>query len=147
AIGTTNGAALAAADCSVGLLRDGAAPPWGAHVICGHDLSDARFLLVACNAARRVGKRSVNIALGAATLGALVSAGGVLPLTTRRVIAVVNLASLISMAGGVRSSLSLSRQALPPPRDRTPWYALEARGVLHKLGTNERGLTRREAHA
>jgi len=147
AIGTTNGAALAAADCSVGLLRDGAAPPWGAHVICGHDLSDARFLLVACIAARRVGKRSVNIALGAATLGALVSAGGVLPLTTRRVIAVVNLASLISMAGGVRSSLSLSRQALPPPRDRTPWYALEARGVLHKLGTNERGLTRREAHA
>lgn len=134
-----------AADCAIGLMREGSPPPWGAHIICGEDLSDVRFLIFAAVAARQVAKQSVNIALGAATLGALVSAGGVLPLTSRRVIGVVNAASLISMANGIRGGMALSRRALPPPRDRTPWYALDPRGTLHKLGTSEQGLTRREA--
>jgi cation-transporting P-type ATPase I len=143
---TESSPALAAADCSIGLLREGEPPPWGAHVICRYDLSDVRFLIFACVAARQVSRRGVNIALGAATLGALVSAGGVLPLTARRVIAVVNLASLVSMANGTRSGILLARRELPPPRDRTPWHALDARGVLHKLGTADHGLTRREAN-
>lgn len=133
------------ADLTIGLMREGEAPPWGAHVICRDDLSDVRFLIHAAVSARQVAKQGVNIALGAATLGALVSAGGVLPLTARRVIAVVNAASLISMANGVRGSFSLARRALPPPRDRTPWYALDARSVLVKLRTSEQGLLRREA--
>ena len=141
---TEASSALSAADCSIGLLRDGEPPPWGAHVICGYDLSDVRFLIFACTAARQVSRRGVNIALGSATLGALVSAGGVLPLTARRVIAVVNLASLLSMANGTRSGILLARRALPPPRDRTPWHAIDARGVLHKLGSGEQGLSRRE---
>jgi cation-transporting ATPase I len=144
-VATESTTSLSAADCSIGLLREGEAPPWGAHVICRYDLSDVRFLIFACVAARQVSRRGVNIALGAATLGALVSAGGVLPLTARRVIAVVNLASLVSMANGVRSGIVLSRRVLPPPRDRTPWHALDGRGVLHKLATGEQGLTRREA--
>src|SRR6185436_4579675 len=65
-------------------------------------------------------------------------------LTTRRVIAVVNAASLISMANGVRGSFALARRALPAPRDRTPWYALDTRSVLVKLRTSEEGLQRRE---
>jgi cation-transporting P-type ATPase I len=133
------------ADLTIGLMREGEAPPWGAHVICRDDLSDVRFLIHAAVAARQVAKQGVNIALGAATLGALVSAGGVLPLTSRRVIAVVNAASLVSMANGVRGSFALARRALPAPRDRTPWYALEARSVLVKLRTSEQGLLRREA--
>lgn len=136
---------LQAADCAIGLLREGERAPWGAHVICGEDLSDVRFLIFAAVAARKIAKQSVNLALGAATVGALVSAGGVLPLTGRRVIAVVNAASLISMANGYRGGIALSRRALPPPRDRTPWHALDARGVLQKLGTSERGLTQAEA--
>ncbi|HVY30537.1 MAG TPA: cation-translocating P-type ATPase [Polyangiaceae bacterium] len=133
------------ADLTIGLMREGEAPPWGAHVICRDDLSDVRFLIHAAVSARQVAKQGVNIALGAATLGALVSAGGVLPLTARRVIAVVNAASLISMANGVRGSFTLARRALPAPRDRTPWYALDARSVLVKLRTSEQGLMRREA--
>ena len=133
------------ADLIIGLMREGEAPPWGAHVICRDDLSDVRFLIHAAVSARQVAKQGVNIALGAATLGALVSAGGVLPLTARRVIAVVNAASLISMANGVRGSFALARRALPAPRDRTPWYALDARSALVKLRTSEQGLLRREA--
>ncbi|HEY2410218.1 MAG TPA: HAD-IC family P-type ATPase [Polyangiaceae bacterium] len=133
---------LASADCAIGLTRSGEAPPWGAHLICRDDLSDVRFLIRACVSAKQVSKQSVNIALGSATLGALVSAGGLLPLTGRRVIAVVNAASLISMANGLRGSLGLSRRALPPPRDRTPWYALETDSVLAKLSTSRDGLGR-----
>ena len=133
------------ADLTIGLMREGEVPPWGAHVICRDDLSDVRFLIHAAVAARQVAKQGVNIALGAATLGALVSAGGVLPLTARRVIAVVNAASLISMANGVRGSFVLARRALPAPRDRTPWYALDTRSALVKLRSSEQGLLRREA--
>ena len=136
---------MAAADCAIGLMREGEVTPWGAHIICRDDLSDVRFLIHSCVVARQVSKQSVNIALGAATLGALVSAGGVLPLTGRRVIAVVNAASVVSMLNGVRGSMKLARRALPPPRDRTPWHALEADGVLKKLGTSREGLLRRDS--
>jgi cation-transporting ATPase I len=141
--GTSPG--VAAADCAIGLMREGEPTPWGAHIICRDDLSDVRFLIHSCVVARQISKQSVNIALGAATLGALVSAGGVLPLTGRRVIAVVNAASVISMLNGVRGSMKLARRALPPPRDRTPWHALEAEGVLKKLGTSREGLLRRDS--
>jgi len=136
---------MAAADCAIGLMREGEPTPWGAHIVCKDDLSDVRFLIHSCVVARQVSKQSVNIALGAATLGALVSAGGVLPLTGRRVIAVVNAASVVSMLNGVRGSMKLARRALPAPRDRTPWHALEAEGVLKKLGTSREGLIRRDA--
>jgi len=136
---------IAAADCAIGLMREGEVTPWGAHLICKDDLSDVRFLIHSCVVARQVSKQSVNIALGAATLGALVSAGGVLPLTGRRVIAVVNAASVVSMLNGARGSMKLARRSLPAPRDRTPWHALEAEGVLKKLGTSREGLLRRDA--
>jgi cation-transporting P-type ATPase I len=139
--------ALQAADCGVGMLREGDPTPFGAHVICSEDLSEVRFLIQAAVAARQVAKQSVNIALGAATLGALVSAGGVLPMTGRRVIAVVNAASLIAMANGARSSMNLTRRALPPPRDRTPWHALDVRAVLNRLGSSPEGLERKDAIA
>jgi cation-transporting P-type ATPase I len=141
----TNRSPRVDADLIIGLMREGETPPWGAHVICRDDLSDVRFLIHAAVSARQVAKQGVNIALGAATLGALVSAGGVLPMTARRVIAVVNAASLISMANGVRGSFVLARRALPAPRDRTPWYALDTRSALVKLRTSEQGLLRREA--
>ena len=136
---------IAAADCAIGLMREGEVTPWGAHIICKDDLSDVRFLIHACVVARQVSKQSVNIALGAATLGALVSAGGGVQLTSRRVIAVVNAASVVSMLNGVRGSMALARRALPAPRDRTPWHALEAEGVLKKLSTSREGLIRRDA--
>ncbi len=137
--------ALSASDCGVGLMAEGEPAPMGAHLICGSDLTDVRFLLNACVAARRVSKQSVNVALGAATFGTLISAGGVVPMTTRRVIAVVNGATLVAMAAGVRANGALARRALPAPRDRTPWHALDGSGVLERLGSSPRGLTKGEA--
>jgi cation-transporting ATPase I len=147
-VGTSSaGPALAASDCGIGVLRSGKPAPFGAHLVCADDLSEVRFLIQACVSARQVAKQSVNIALGAATLGALVSAGGVLPLTGRRVIAVVNAASMVSMLNGARGSYTLVRKRLPPPRDPTPWHALEVRAVLARLLTESDGLPRKVAIA
>ncbi len=141
-----NSEALAASDCGIGLVRTGEKTPWGAHVLCRDDLSDVRFLIEATVVARQIAKQSVNIALAAATMGALVSAGGLLPLTSRRVITVVNAATLISMLNGVRASRALARQPVVPLRDRTPWHALDARGVMRRLSTSEVGLAEIEVH-
>ncbi|MCB9607176.1 MAG: HAD-IC family P-type ATPase [Polyangiaceae bacterium] len=143
-VATESRDALAAADVGIGLCRGDSKLPWGAHIICREDLSDVRFLIEACPTARAVSKQSVNVALGAATLGALVSAGGLLPLTTRRVLFVVNTATLISMANGLRNSFALERRALPPPRDPTPWHSLTAEGTLARLGSSSTGLVLRQ---
>ncbi|MBK7585389.1 MAG: HAD-IC family P-type ATPase [Myxococcales bacterium] len=146
-VATGRAVGIGAADCAVGLVRAGETPPWAAHMISRDDLSDVRFVLSACVAARKVAKQSVNLALGAAGVGTLVAAGGVVSMTTRRVFTVVNAASLMAMANGARVSAVLERRALPPPRDRTPWYALDAQGVLAKLGSTEAGLSKSEAHS
>lgn len=135
-----NSEALAASDCGIGLVQPGEKTPWGAHILVRDDLSDVRFLIEATVVARQIARQSVNIALAAATMGALVSAGGLLPLTTRRVVNVVNAATLISMLNGVRASRALARQPVVPLRDRTPWHALDARGVMRRLATSEVGL-------
>ncbi len=136
---------LPIADLGVGLYRAGEPTPWGAHILCPDDLAEVRLLLRACTRAREVSKQSVNIALGAAAFGALVSAGGLLPLTARRVVFVVNTATLMSMANGLRGSIAIRRLALPPSRDPTPWHALDADGVLGRLSSMRHGLTQRQA--
>lgn len=142
ATGTSEGLALA--DIGIGLCRADEPTPWGADLICRSDLADVRYLIRASDMARRLSKQAVNIALGAASMGALTSAGGLLPLTTQRVLFVVNMASLLSMANGLRTAIELQRTALPEPRDPTPWHALDAQGVLTRLGSSIDGLSRSE---
>ncbi len=139
--------ALAAADCSIGLIRPGEPAPWGAHLVCSDDLGDARFVVGACLVARQLSKQSVNVALAAATVGAVVTAGQLLSMPMRRVVAVVNVATLITMLNGLRQASVFARRPLPTPRDRTPWHALDAQGVLNKLGASDQGLSRADALA
>ncbi len=140
-----NAPGLEAADLGIGMTPRGAPVPWSAHILCRDDLTDVRFLIEAAIAAREVSRQSVNVALGAASVGALVSAGGLLPMTTSRVLTVVNLASLLSMANGYRVCGDVSRRPLPPPRDPMPWHALEPEGVMSRLGTSLDGLDAAEA--
>ena len=133
--------ALRASDCGIGLLLENQPTPWGAHIICGPDLSDVEFLITATVTARQIARQSVNIALAAASIGALVSAGGLLPLSSRRVVNAVNVATIISMINGMRAARTLARQPAVTPRDRTPWHVLTAKGVMRRLGTSELGLS------
>lgn len=139
--------ALDVADLGVALVPPEAQVPWTAHVLCRDDLTDVRLLIEASRAAREVSRQSVKVALGAATLGALTSVGGLLPMTTARVLTVVNLASLVSMANGVRVASDFRRKPLPPARDPTPWHALDPQGALRRLGSRPEGLSKADALA
>lgn len=132
--------ALDVADLAVALVPPGAQVPWSAHILCRDDLTDVRLLIESSRTARDVSRQSVNVALGAASLGALASVGGLLPMTTSRVLTVVNIASLLSMGNGLRLASEFRRRPLPPARDPTPWHALDARGVMTRLGTTDAGL-------
>lgn len=131
---------FAVCDLGIGLCRSGEPTPWGAEVLCREDLADVQHIIRAAQIARAVSRQAVNIALGAASIGALVSAGGLLRLTTQRVLFVVNAASMVSMANGYRAATKVRRLSLPEPRDPTPWHALTAEGVLTRLGTSRQGL-------
>ncbi len=137
--------ALDVADLAVALVPPGSQVPWSAHILCRDDLTDIRLLIESSRVAHEVSQQSVNVALGAASLGALASVGGLLPLTTSRVLTVVNVASLLSMANGLRHASEFGRRPLPPARDPTPWHALDARGVMQRLETQSEGLSRRDA--
>ena len=139
--------ALDVADLAVALVPEGAQVPWTAHVLCRDDLTDVRLLIASSRPAQEVGRQSVNVALGAASLGALVSVGGLVPMTTSRVLTVVNLASLVSMANGLRIVSDFGRRPLPPARDPTPWHAMDPQGVLRRLGSRPEGLTKADARS
>jgi len=133
-------AELAAADCAVGLCSAEQPTPWSADLLVGNDLTDVHFIIQACAWSRRLSKRAVKIALTAATLGTVASAGGLLSFTHRRVMFVVNSATLVAMFNSMRASRALEQEALPAPRDPTPWHALEAEGVLVRLGSSQHGI-------
>jgi cation-transporting ATPase I len=140
-VSATDALALDAADCGIGLCSADRATPWSADLLVGKDLADVHFILQSCASARRLSKQCVNIALGAATLGTAASAGGVVSLTHRRVMFVVNAATLVAMFNSVRASRALELKALPAPRDPTPWHAIDADGVLARLGSSAHGLS------
>lgn len=135
---------LDVADLAVSVTAPGEPVAWSASILCQGELDDVRFLIEACRVARDVSRQSVNIALAAASLGALASVGGLVSLTTNRVLTVVNVASLASMGNGVRLAADFARRPLLPPRDPTPWHALSAEGSLARLQTPLSGLSKRE---
>ncbi len=134
---------LAIADVGVGLMKPGGSPPWGAHVIVRDDLAELCFLLGACKAARTTSSESVTLAMAAAGIGSFATAKGLLS-NARRVMRVVNLASLVSMANGLRLSLEAADRPVITPRDPTPWHQLEVDEVLARLGVSEQGLRARD---
>jgi len=139
--------ALDAADLGIALVPEGGEVAWSAHILCRDDVSDVRLLIESAKVARDVSRQSVNVALASASLGAIASVIGLLPMTPARVLSIVNLASLVSMGNGVRLASDFGRRPLPPPRDPTPWHALEADGVLARLSSSENGLSPREVSA
>jgi cation-transporting ATPase I len=129
----------AAADFGVALHVRDQATPWGAHLICPDDARLVETVVTACTNARMVSEQSVRMAIGAAALGTLVSTGGV---AARRVMFVLNAASLVAMTNAARRSAAVegsSKRHVDP----TPWQALDTRGVLTRLGTTEHGLPER----
>ena len=138
-------AALAVADCAIGLTRGRNAVPWTAHVLCTDRLDDARFLVEACRAAREASTQSVQLAGVAAGVGLLLSLGGLTRETSGRVSTTVNVASLLAIANGARLGVALAMRPAPARRDTTPWHALDVTAVMEQLRTSFDGLSSAEA--
>lgn len=138
--------ALPLADVGVGLFAAGQPAPWGAHVLARDDLGEVQLLIAACAVARKASSQSVSFAIAAAGLGSFVSGGGFL-LHARRVMRVVNVASLVSMVNGLRLSFELSRTPMSPPRDPTPWHAFSPEEAKRRLGATDEGLAERDVLA
>lgn len=138
--------ALAIADVGVGLMKAGGDPPWGAHVVVRDDFAELCFLFGACKAAKTTSSESVSLALAAAGIGSFATAKGLLS-NARRVMRVVNLASLVSMANGLRLSLELAERPVVAPRDPTPWHQLGVDDALSRLGVTDKGLRDRDVLA
>jgi cation-transporting P-type ATPase I len=132
--------ALDVADLGIALTSPDTPVPWNAHLIGEQDLESVRLIIEAVRGARSAAQESVKVALGAAALGALASAFGIRPLSNNRVLTIVHLASLVSMANGARLYAEMVRRPLPPARDPTPWHALSTEGALGRLGSSPSGL-------
>jgi cation-transporting ATPase I len=135
----------AAADIGLALCVRDKPTPWGAHVLCPDDTRSMATLIEAIAAARAVSAQSVRLALGATAIGTLASAAGQKPAAGRRVMFVVNAASLASMLNAVRRTAAVDKQTRTAA-DPTPWHALGVQGVLARLGTTMDGLPSEELH-
>lgn len=138
--------ALAQADCGLGVPADGAAPPWGAHVLLG-DLADAGLLIDAVGVAREVSRRSVLITQAGSALG--VAAVTRLPAAVggRRAQLALNGAALFAVASAAWSAVQLGRTPLIPPVSRDPWHAMPAEMVLDELRSGPEGLAEQAVRA
>ncbi|HEX5657533.1 MAG TPA: HAD-IC family P-type ATPase, partial [Polyangiales bacterium] len=135
----------AAADLGLALCVRDKPTPWGAHVLCPDDTRSMATLIAAIAGARSVSAQSVRLALGATAIGTLASAAGQKPAAGRRVMFVVNAASLASMLNAVRRTAMVDKQTRSAA-DPTPWHALGVQGVLARLGTSMEGLSGDEIH-
>jgi cation-transporting ATPase I len=131
--------AYAAADLGIALCPPGSPTAWGAHLLCPDDTHTLSILVESMAVARGVSTQSVRLAMGAAAFGTLASTSGVTAFAARRVLFVVNAASLAAMINAVRRTALVERSTRPLV-DPTPWHALSAAGVLARLGSSETGL-------
>jgi cation-transporting ATPase I len=135
------GAAERAADVAVSLRAAGIVPAWGAHLLGGTALDDARLLVDACAGARRVAHESVRLAEAGIGIGTLAMLGERADaLASWRLGTAMHVASLLALANGARHGLALATAAPVAERDPTPWHALEASEALRRLETSLHGL-------
>jgi cation-transporting P-type ATPase I len=130
-----DGAALAAADVSVGCLREGAPVCWPADLICGPGLADVWRLLHAASRAGTVSDRSVTLSVGGCALGVLLAAVGRRRRTIDLTVSPTQAATFASVAMGAYTARSATRQSPPRPVPRTAWHAMEPMDVLGRLAS------------
>jgi cation-transporting ATPase I len=138
-------AALRAADCGIGVLREDHDPPWGADLLCGPDLDQACRLLDAAAAATAVSHTGTLVALYGSVAAALLALAGPRRGAATRALIGVNGAAAAGMALGAVAGRSLDRRPDPMPASGTAWHALEPEVALARAASTLRGLTGEEA--
>jgi cation-transporting P-type ATPase I len=137
--------ALAAADIGVGLAPDGGAPPWGAHVLAGTELTAAAVVLEGVRVGSAASQRAAQLAHAGTAIGAALALGGARPTATRRSLLAVNAAAAVSLVTGAWSARELTDLPVTVPAQLPPWHAMPVDIVLARLRTRSGGLTTEEA--
>jgi cation-transporting ATPase I len=141
-VSSRNDAALAAADCGIGIVTSAERrPPWGAHLLGGPGLDTAWLALESANLARQVSGRSSRVSLLGSVAGALLAIVDSHPRAGRRSLTAVAFAALVNLVGGAWSATDLSRRPVPVPENLLPWHALPVGEALRLLNASPDGLT------
>ncbi|MEU9505596.1 HAD-IC family P-type ATPase [Micromonospora sp. NPDC048170] len=142
---SADSAALAVADCGLGLSAPEDLPPWGAHLLVGADLPVVALVIEATGVARRMTRQNIGLAMagtGLGALGALTAAPAQLP---GRAVAAVNGAAALAFAHGVVRARRLPDRAASPAPAITAWHLMPSPAVLEQLGSGPDGLATGEA--
>ncbi len=115
-------------DVTIGVLRDGDPPPWGADVFT-KDLTGAWRVLHALPAARAATDSAVRLSASASAIGALILVPGV----PGRSSASVNVGMVASLWFGYRAAVKVLRDPLPEPETAHDWHALPVAEVQRLL--------------
>ncbi|MPY82402.1 MAG: HAD-IC family P-type ATPase [Actinophytocola sp.] len=136
--------ALGAADCGLGLHRDGEPAPWGAHLLLGEDITTATIVVDAIDVAATVDRQSTRLAAGGSGVGALAALQAMPSRAASRGLLGVNAAAAAAFAGGTWRARRLLSQPPLPPTDSAPWHLMPAETAMARLDTGTDGLTTAE---
>jgi cation-transporting P-type ATPase I len=128
-ISAADDAALGAADVGVALVRDGHVG-WSADILGGSSLEDAWRLLKSVELARSVSDRSAKLAVGGASLGALLV---VTDRSTGTELSPGNSAAGLTVVAGAASARALGRLPRPQPVPHGRWHEMTAQEVCERL--------------
>lgn len=109
-----NSAAVRAADCGIGLVCDGTAPPWGADLLCAGNLEVVGLIVDGAALARTATAAAVGLATVGSTLGALRGFAGLPGGAVRRALLPVNVAALFAQLTGLTLSVAFCRAGTAP---------------------------------
>ncbi|MFF9869229.1 HAD-IC family P-type ATPase [Streptomyces sp. NPDC013953] len=140
-----NRRALGAADCGVGVHRDGEPPAWGAHLIVGSDLESAGIVVDAVGVAARVDRDSAVLAAGGSGVGAVAALQATPAQATAHGMAAGTTAATVAFCMGAWRTRQLLARPLAPPVTTVPWHLMPTERVLERLRTTADGLTPEEA--
>ncbi|MFB9729003.1 cation-translocating P-type ATPase [Haloechinothrix salitolerans] len=142
---SNNQKAVAAADCGLGLHRDGEPPPWGAHLLLGEDAAATTIVIDAIDVAATVDDQSMTLAAGGSGVGAVAALQGTGARAASRGMLGVNAAAAAAFAGGRWRSRSLLSRPAVAPEGSAPWHLMPADTALARLGSDPDGLSAAEA--
>ncbi|HEY7177215.1 MAG TPA: HAD-IC family P-type ATPase [Micromonosporaceae bacterium] len=144
-VASRNDAALAVADCGVGILTAQHRPPWGAALLAGPGLESAWLVLESASLARRVSERGARLAVLGSVAGAVLALVDNTPNATRRALTAGGAAALAGVATALWSVRALGRRPSPVPEGLVPWHALPIGEVLRLLESSAQGLSDEQA--
>lgn len=144
-LASTHQRALGAADCGLGICRPDRPPPWGAHLLLKHDLSEVAMLVEAVGTARKVIQHGIALAGAGSVAGALLALTSPPRSLPGRTFSAVNGAAGLSFIDALWQAHRLNAP-VPAPISGEPWHLMPAEVVLNRLSSRRSGLSIAEAN-